>query len=210
MADGKIVRAVTGENIVYIGLGRNDRVQTGMPFSVYSALSGPGQAMKAKASIEVTNVFDTTSEARVTSTTPGDPILEGDLVANLVYDKSRQFNFVVAGDFDLNFDGKIDDPAGQKVTQLIQKWGGRIRTKVDTSVDFVILGSPPSAPEKLPDTADEAAKQRAAEQNEVAKAFNAIKEEAKSLSIPILTRTQFLHFMGSTVPSKVTEDQPAL
>jgi hypothetical protein len=136
--------------------------------------------------------------------------LEGDLIANLVYDKTRRFNFVVAGDFDLDFDGKIDDPAGQKVIKLIEKWGGQIRPTVDTSIDFVILGSPPMTPEKPADTADDAAKQRAAEQNEAYKAFQAIKEEAKALSIPILTRTQFLRFMGTTVPSKAIEDQPAL
>ena len=197
MADGQIVRATAGDTVVYIDLGRRDHVMVGMPFSVYSRTRGFNGG-KEKATIEVANVYDTTAECRVTSTTKRDPILEGDVIVNLVYDKSRQFNFVVAGDFDLNYDGKIDDQGGQKVAAMIMKWGGKVVSRVDTGTDFVVLGAPPAAAEAPAKGAenDEAAKQRAAQQDQVAQAFDAIKAEARSLSIPVLTRNEFFAMVG--------------
>jgi hypothetical protein len=199
-ADGTIVRALPGENIVYISLGAKDRVKPGLTFAVYSSTRGIPESGKGKATIEVTSVFDTTSEARVTSTTPGDPIVENDIIANPVYDRRRQFNFAVAGDFDLNFDGKVEDPGGQRVRQLIERWGGNIVNTVDTRTDFVVLGAPPPEPPKASATDDDAIRLRAAEMEKARAAFDAIKAQAQALSIPILTRAQFLHFLGTTVP----------
>ncbi len=210
IADGTVVRAVANEDIVYISLGRKDQIRPGMPFAVYSSVRGVGEDGKEKASIEVTTVFDTTSEARVTNRTPGDPILEGDAIANVVYDRNRQFNFFVAGDFDLNFDGKVDDPGGENVAKLIAKWGGKVVDAVDTRVDFVVLGAPPPMPVKAVETDNDAAKQHAAEREVARKAFETAKDEAKAMSIPILTRTQFLHFLGTVVPAKAKDDQVAI
>ena len=39
--------------------------------------------------------------------------------------------------------------------------------------------------------------------------FDALLAEAKSMSIPVLTRTQFLHFIGMQVPPRVPEDRLA-
>ncbi len=211
IADGTIVRSIPTEDIVYISLGKRDRIAPGMPFSVY-ARSPRGDEGHEKATVEVVNVFDTTSEARVKSSKPGEPILEGDLVANLVYDKNRRYRFVVAGDFDLDFDGQIDKPggeAGQDVIRMIERWGGMVAPSVDSSVDFVVLGAPPFLPPQPSATASEETKERAAAQASVRQAFDSIRAEAKALSIPVLTRTQFLHFIGLQVPSKTPEDQLA-
>lgn len=206
-ADGTIIRSVSGEGIVYINLGKQDRVRPGMPFSVYSASKGISE--KEKATIEVANVFDNTAECRVTSGKNTDPIISGDLIANLVYDKSRQFNFVVAGDFDLNFDGNPDDHAGQKVAAMISKWGGNVLPAVDTQVDFVVLGNPPPPPVKVNENDDAGMKVRAAEQADVYKGFMTVEEEARALSIPILTRTQFMHLLGMAVPRNAPAEHQA-
>ena len=200
IADGHIVRVVVGEDITYISLGREDGVRRGMTFSVYSRLGGITPDGKGKATLEVVNPFETTSECRVTSTTPGQPIVENDVIANPVFDKNRKLNFLVAGDFDLDFDGKIDDEGGKKVTALIEQAGGNVVNAIDTQTDFAVLGGAPplvmvSEGEDSPEV-----RERAAQLEVNRKAFDKIVNEAKALSIPVLTRTQFLHFIGVAVP----------
>jgi hypothetical protein len=205
--DGTIVRTVPGNDVVYIGLGRRDGVRPGMTFSVYSPVRGIPADGKGKATIEVTSVFETTSECRVTSQTRGEPILSDDIIANPVFDKARQFHFVVAGDFDLNFDGKIDDPGGKQVARLIERLGGKVMDHVDSNTDFVVLGAPPPLPSPASATeTDPAAAERAAQLKQQHEAFETVLNEARTLSIPILTRTQFLHFLGYAMPSNVPDD----
>ncbi|HPD28907.1 MAG TPA: hypothetical protein PLL20_02850 [Phycisphaerae bacterium] len=206
--DGVIVRTVPAGDIVYIDLGRSDGVRLGMTFSVYSPVRGIPTDGKGKATIEVVNVFETTAECRVTSRTPGEPILVNDIIANPVFDRSRQFTFAVIGDFDLNFDGRPEDIAGKEVSRLIDRLGGKVVNKVDTDTDFLVVGSPPTGPVPvIPGSEDEAA---VTERNEQAakrlSAFETMLKEARSLSIPILTRTQFLHFLGQSMPANTPDD----
>jgi hypothetical protein len=201
IADGNIVQTVPDQKIVYISIGKRDHIKPGMTFAVYSQVRGIPADGKGKASIKVNNVFDTTSECAITSAITGDPVVEGDVIANPVYDRSRQYNFVVAGEFDLNFDGKIDDPAGEQVCNMIREWGGNLQSAVDTRTDFVVLGSPP------PDTMGKAAGSGPGQQADPRKAFDIAKQEARSLGIPVLTRTQFLHFIGFSMPNNAKDDE---
>ncbi|MEP0844902.1 MAG: hypothetical protein HRF43_19550 [Phycisphaerae bacterium] len=206
IADGSVVRTVPGERLAYISLGANDRIKPGMNFAVYSRHRGVPPDGKGKASLEVVQVFDTTSECKVTSTTAGEPILEGDIVANPVFDRNRQFNFVVAGNFDLDFDGRIDDPAGQEVARLIEAWGGKVVKTVDTRTDFVVLGAAPEVLRVGPVPDGAVAAEHAQEADTARKQFDAVVADAKSLGIPILTRTRFLHFIGRPVPKGAPEN----
>jgi hypothetical protein len=201
ITDGQIVQTVPDQGIVYISLGKRDHIKAGMTFAVYSRIRGIPADGKGKATVKVNNVFDTTSECAVTTSNAGDPIVEGDVIANPVYDRDRKFNFVVAGDFDLDFDGKIDDPAGDQVRRMIEDWGGQIQGGVDTRTDFVVLGANPSSPFGA-QASDPAGKQAQARQR-----FETARQEAKSLGIPVLTRTQFLHFVGFGVPRNAADDQ---
>lgn len=205
IADGTIVRTLPGQNIAYISLGSRDRVKVGMTFSVYSRHKGVPADGKGKATLEITQVFGDTSEAKIRSTTPGEPVMVGDVIANPVYDRNRQLNFVVAGDFDLDFDNVAEDHAGKSVARMIASWGGKVVKNVDTRTDFVVLGAPPSP--VPPATASETATaaEHKAEYEAQVKAFDAIKAEAKALSIPVLTRTQFLHFIGQVVPQNARD-----
>lgn len=192
IADGSIVQTVPGDRVVYIDLGARDHIKPGMTFAVYSRIRGIPADGKGKATVRVNNVFETTSECQVTTFTTADPVVEGDVVANPVYDRNRRFNFVVAGDFDLTFDGNIDDPEGEQVRKMVQEWGGSLVSTVDTRTDFVVLGAAPS----VGVSADEARQH-----------FDAIKNEARSLGIPILTRTQFLSFVGFGIPRNAKDDE---
>lgn len=211
--DGAIVRTVPAGDVAYIDLGRKDGAKVGMTFSVYSPVRGIPADGKGKATIEVANVFDTTSECRVTSRVPSEPILVDDIIANPVFDRSRRFQFVVIGDFDLDFDGQAEDVAGKEVVRLIERLGGKVVNKVDSDVDFAVVGSAPPGPVPvIPGSEDEAA---VTERNQQAvqrlAAFEALLKEARSLSIPILTRTQFMHFLGQSMPANAPDDAtPAL
>ncbi len=200
--DGTVVRTVPEQTVCYISLGSVDHLRPGMTFSVYSRVRGIPADGKGKATLTVTRVFERTAECEVTSATVSDPIIEGDLIANPVYDRNRKYNFVVAGDFDLDFDGQTEDPGGERVKKMIRDWGGNIVDVVDTRTDFVILGAAPRA-SVTPDQ-DAAAAPKAA----AAAGFAAARTEARNLSIPVLTRTQFLHFIGFEAAQKVKDDQP--
>lgn len=207
IADGSIVRTVPGQGLAYISLGARDRVKPGMSFAVYSRVRGIPTDGKGKASLEVTHVFDTTSECKVLSTTPSDPIVEGDIVANPVFDRSRQFHFAVAGDFDLDFDGVPEDRGGQQVIRMIENWGGKVVKQVDTRTDFVVLGTSPTLAVRTRGPQETSATEHAAEQDAARTSFEALKQEARALSIPVLTRTQFLHFVGKPVPRNATDEK---
>ncbi len=210
--DGTVLKVNAAEGVVYIGLGREDGVRSGMPFSVYSRSGGIPDDGKGKAGIEVVNVFESTSECRVTQRERGEPILEGDLVANPVFDPSRKFTFAVAGDFDLDFDGRIEDAGGQDVARLIRAWGGQVVERVDTRTDFLVLGAAPPMPVEGAggEDVDETTKTLNADRRAARDGFDGMLREAQALSIPILTRTQFTQFIGRSVPRGTEDQRPRL
>ncbi len=204
ITDGNIVQLVPGERLVYISLGRADHIKPGMTFAVYSRVRGIPADGKGKATVKVNNVFDTTSECEVTTSNAGDPIVDGDIVANPVYDRNRKYNFVVAGDFDLDYDGNIDDTDGEQVRRMIKEWGGQLQTAVDTRTDFVVLGAAPYGGPSGAAAADAQGVKNV--QAQALQQFNTAKQEARSLGIPVLTRSQFLHFVGFGVPRSAKDD----
>jgi hypothetical protein len=75
-----------------------------------------------KASIEVVRVGNTTSECRITRTSRGATLSEGDLIANLVYDKNTKYNFLVYGNFDLDRNGVATPQDAEVIKRLITQW----------------------------------------------------------------------------------------
>lgn len=145
---GKVLDSLPANALVYVDLGRRDNVALGMTFSVYSADERVSESGRGKASIEVVNVGDRTSECRVVSPpSPDDPILKGDGVGNLVLSRIRakKQRFCVVGEFDVDFDGIADIRGRAKVKSLIERWGGMVVDEVDPRTDYVVIGiKPPS------------------------------------------------------------------
>jgi len=195
--DGKIIRALPGDQYVYINLGAKDRLTLGLTFAVYNASEGIPPTGEGKATIEVVTIYDDVSACRIVSRRPGQPILEGDLIANAVYSRDRTYRFLVAGEFDLNYDGLPEADAAERIKAMIKDWGGEIVDKVDATTDFVVLGRGPVVPPVKPaPSASPLVQQRYREKVQARKAYDAIVSEAKALMIPILNQTQFLHFVG--------------
>ena len=107
-ADGRVLRAIPGSDVIYINLGEKDRIKSGMTFEVFSPTGGRQRDVRGKASVEVTAALETTAECRVTRAVRGQPIVEGDVVVNIAYERDRLPRFVVRGEFDLNYDGTVD------------------------------------------------------------------------------------------------------
>lgn len=206
-ADGRILRAVPGSDVVYIDVGAADRVKVGMGFEVYSRTHHPTRELRGKASLEIVTVMEKTAECRVTRRTPGQPLIEGDNVVNIAFERERQPKFVVTGDFDLNYDGRTDFDGLVEVTSMIERWGGVVVDELDETVDFVLIGRSPFVPE-LPEgkpvsdiVRDQAQQRRLAESK-----FQDLVSQAQRMYIPVITQSQFLYLIGDVRDMTVIRD----
>jgi hypothetical protein len=195
--DGKVILVDSQAKIVHINLGGDDRVYRGLTFSVYDKNQPIPRDGKGKAEIEVYNVGESVSAARIIRSEPKNPIVVEDIVANLIWDSKKTNTFVVAGDFDLN--GIKGTDALEKIRGLVEKWGGKVADSVSINTDFVILGTPPDVPQK-PTLAETETYPNAMEKYERAVErlanYKQIQSQAEALSIPILNADRFLYFIG--------------
>ncbi len=196
-ADGKILRAIPGSELVYINLGENDGLKVGMGFEVFSPVDVP-RGVRGKASLEIESMMPDTAECRVTRTTPSHPIIEGDYVVNIAFERNRLPKFVVRGDFDLDYDGTADAGGGREtVINMIRQWGGQVVDELDETTDFVIVGTAPFVPDLPP---GEEATPVIMEQVEARaldrSSFNELIDRARATYVPVITQSQFLFLIG--------------
>lgn len=201
--DGKVARALLDKNICYIDLGERERITPGLPFSVYAAQTGIPDTGAPKGKIVVINVGATTSECRIVESSREDPILENDLIANVVYNPTRTYNFVVEGDFDLYNEGRTDLTGNRQVKTLIEGFGGKVEDEVTITTDFVVLGEEPERPPKPEEGAEgtTAAWQIYNDKMKKVEHYQQVKVLAGTISIPVLNTNRFLAFTGF-VPKK--------
>ncbi|UCF33184.1 MAG: hypothetical protein JSV78_12705 [Phycisphaerales bacterium] len=193
--DGFILTAVPGDDMVYINLGRKDRLTLGLRFAVYSAETGIPPNGKGKGQIEVVAIFDSASECRIVETFGDQVIFENDLIANPIYDRDRPMTFLVLGEFDLNYDGRPDLNGAATIEAQITEWGGRLEEKVTALTDFVVVGAAPPRPKAIGDVSQEEADRMEAIRRVYDRYQNSL-EIARSLSVPILTQSVFMNFLG--------------
>ncbi len=193
--DGHILTAKAGEDVVYIDLGRRDHLTRGMQFAVYTGAQGIPADGSAKARIEVARIFDETAECVVREIFGRAMILEGDIINNPVYDRTRTLKFVVDGRFDLDGDGLNEADGVGRIEALIGDWGGEVVDTVTARVDFVVLGDPPRRPSGDVDDLDDEAEVEAV-RRQAYDAYRSTLQQATVLSVPVLTQEQFVHFLG--------------
>ncbi len=199
-ADGRILRAIPGSDVVYIDLGSNDKIKVGMGFEIFSQTREAPRGLRGKASIEVLTVMEDTAECRVLRASPGQPIIEGDIAVNIAYERGRKPKFVVQGDFDLNYDGVVDFDGYDKVASIIRQWGGQVVDDVDESVDFVIIGLQPlpaAIGEGATQVSDVVREQVIIREIEASR-FKAVFDAARARGVPVLTQNHFLYLTGYT------------
>ncbi|MGB8226381.1 MAG: hypothetical protein WCE45_05895 [Sedimentisphaerales bacterium] len=197
--DGHIIGIDISSNIVFINIGRDDRVFPGMTFSVYDKSASIPTDGSSKAEVEVFNVDKNTSIARINKSSKKNPIVEGDVIVNLIWDSKAVNRFVVAGDFDFNGDGDIDSDGAAKIKELIENWGGKVEDAVTIDTDFVVLGAVPQV-NKKPTLDEIQADPMATEKYETSvkasERYQEVKNQAKDFSIPVFNTKRFLNFIG--------------
>jgi hypothetical protein len=197
--DGKIILIDDAAKTVHINLGSDDRVYRGLTFEVYDKDTPIRRDGKGKAEIEVFDVEKNISIARIISSSPKKPIIEGDIIANLIWDSSKANVFVIAGDFDLKGNGTIDENAPEKLKALIEKWGGKVADEITIDTDFLILGTTPTVLKK-PTFEQTEVDPKAMERYEASLKrladYKEIQERAQKLSIPVFNLERFLYFIG--------------
>ena len=193
--DGIILKAVPGDDVVYISLGRDDRLVLDLVFAVYSAEGGIPKSGRSKAQIRVVSINANSADCEVVRLRPGEIISEGDLIANPVFDADRPVSFVVLGKYDLDRNGVFDTDGAAEIEALITNWGGRVLTNLTGLTDFVVVGAPPRAPRKNADQSPEQAmrdKKLQAGRDRFAETL----KQAHLLSVPVLSERVFLSYLG--------------
>jgi len=151
----------------------------------------------------VINVGQNSSQCRVTRTTQGMTVSQGDLCANLVYDRNIKPLFYVYGKFDMDQNGVATEGEAEVLKNLITRWGGRIADRVSLDVDFVIMGKEPSVPLYSPDELQNPLNKAKQDEAKAAlAAYNGIRDEAVGLHIPLMNQNRFLYYSGFFEASK--------
>jgi len=196
-ADGMLLTAITGDDVVYINRGRRHRLTLGLRFAVYPAGSGIPADGRAKGQIEVVSIGDETAECAIRRVAAGQVLLEGDLIANPIYDPERSVSFLVLGEFDLDRDGLLDRDGGTVIESMVSDWGGSVQSELTALTDFVVVGTAPRRPRAPGDDSPDAM----ARYNSRKQAYDQYMDTvslAKSLGVPILNQQTFLNFLGYT------------
>jgi len=119
---GKILWVNQRDNIAYINLGADDRLQRRISFSVYPPGTTDVSKTPAKGKLEVINITGPHSaETRIVENPLGDPILPGDWVHTEGWQPGHRGHFAIGGFIDL--DGTNVDQT-QKLIDLITANGG--------------------------------------------------------------------------------------
>jgi uncharacterized coiled-coil DUF342 family protein len=193
--DGLVFEVFPNDDSVYINLGARDRLTMGLEFAVYTAEEGIPADGQSKGRIQVVNIQEMSAECRIIQMFDHERILEGDLIANPVYDKHATISFAVVGLFDLNHDGRWDEGSGG-VEALIEGWGGRVVDNVTASVDFLVIGQAPREPDEDRGLTTPEAQEIAAEQQARYDHYFNIFQTAKDFNVPILPQETFVKFLG--------------
>lgn len=197
--DAHVVSVDMQSNIVFIDIGSESKVYPGLTFAVYDRSAPIPTDGSSKGEIEIFDVAKNTSTARITTSSKRNPIAQGDVLINLIWDSKAVNRFVVAGEFDFNGDGVIDADAKSKIAQLIENWGGKVEDNVTIDTDYVILGTEPVA-KKKPTTEDIEKDPLANEKYDAAakesEKYKEVKAQAKDLYIPVFNLKRFLNFTG--------------
>ena len=198
--DGKIILIDDQTNVVHLNIGSKQHVYRGLTFTVYDRSGSIPKDGKGKAEIEVFDVAETYSAARITKSETKRPVLLGDIVANLIWNSDKINVFVIAGDFDLDNDGNIDRNAIGRIKALIEKWGARVADTISIDTDFLLLGSQPQVPKQQPtfeeQDLDPGAMQRYQALLQRLNHYNQLQRQAQALWIPIFRYERFLYFIG--------------
>ncbi len=202
LVDGRINQVNPIDNEVVLSIGREQKAVLGMTFAVYDdatdiriddeTLEYPA----GKAVVEIIKVEPTFSRARIISSSEGNPIVRGDVVANAVYDPTKTYKFVVDGLFDVDSDGVASRFERDTLEALIERWGGILVGEISGDTDFVVLGQKPVLPPAPGRDAPVAAIQEYVRLQQEIQRYDDLLLKAESTSIPVLNANRLRTLIG--------------
>lgn len=202
-ADGHISTVFLGENKVSIDRGRYDHVLLGMTFEVFpndqsvEVTGANNQVNRGVATIQVIQVNQHSSLARIVRQSQGKIVTAGDKIINLIYSPNKTLTFVVSGKFDIDSTGKPSSSDHQRVVSMIHQWGGHIDVSLNYNVDYLILGVPPVKPQPLAASTVDAKKiTRHTAAVKRYQEHQKLLEQARQMSIPVVNQNRFLTLIG--------------
>lgn len=201
MVDARIVGINAAAREVYLSIGRAQHVVVGMPFEVYSRGTSirpdaDGQYPAGKASVEVVRIDEGTCVARIIREARGNPIIDGDFVANAVYDPNKKYVFTVYGNFDANRDGIPTPGEAADIRALIDQWGGTVRDDIGGDTDFLVLGTRPVLPPEPKETDPVELINRYLRLKQAVQRYDDLFETARRTGIPVLNQNRFETLTG--------------
>jgi len=201
MVDARIVGINAAAREVYLSIGRSQHVVVGMPFEVYSRGTSirpdaDGQYPAGKASVEVVRIDEGTCVARIIREARGNPIIDGDFVANAVYDPNKKYVFTVYGNFDANRDGIPTPGEAADIRALIDQWGGTVRDDIGGDTDFLVLGTRPVLPPEPKETDPVELINRYLRLKQAVQRYDDLFETARRTGIPVLNQNRFETLTG--------------
>ncbi len=133
---GQIVFADRNAHYAYVNLGTGDRVREGTKFLVYRL--GKGGVREDKGEVEIKRVFDDQAQVSITRTNNDfDPITEGDLIENPLYNRGEARRVVLIGTFNQrDYRYTTEDLKARLV-----RAGAVIEDKISINTDYVITGA---------------------------------------------------------------------
>ncbi|BBO33577.1 hypothetical protein [Lacipirellula parvula] len=195
-ADGRITWVNQRHGKVWIDLGSDDGLRPQVTFSVAGEGNADAEAAAKKGSIEITRIIDGhMAEAQITSDDPKNPILTGDRVFSQVWDRGRTVGFAIAGEIDLDKDGKDDL---QKLKNIIAASNGRVDAAIDDAgklegdlkleTRYLVLGEYPDGTQ--------------ARDQAIRDTWNTLSEDAGRLGIETIPLDEFIKLMGWRVDNR--------
>ncbi len=202
LVDGTINQVNPIDNEVVLSIGREQKAVLGMTFAIYDDATdiredpATGDYPAGKAVVEIIKVEPTYSRARIISTSEGNPIVRGDVIANAVYDPTKTYKFVVDGLFDVDNDGVASRFERDTLEALIERWGGVLVNQIGGDTDFVVLGQKPILPPAPGRDAPVAAIQEYVRLQQEINRYDDLLLKAESTSMPVLNANRLRTLIG--------------
>lgn len=201
LVDGVVVAINERDRQVTINRGGRDKITLGMTFAVYSDANdivpdASGEYPRGKANLEVIKVFDDRAIARINGAVAGRPILQGDVVANAVYDPRKVYKFVVYGFFDADGDGVQSFGETRAIESAIRNWNGEVVQNLSGDVDFLVLGARPTMPPEPDITATPEQIMQYQEALTRVERYDGLFDAAVSAGVPVLNQNRFYTLIG--------------
>lgn len=201
LVDARIVGVNAAERQATISIGRRQKANIGMPFSVYTDAASlrpddEGNYPRGKAGLEIINVDENSSTCRILWETKGNPVVAGDVAANPLYDPNKTYKFLAFGNFDANSDGTATAGERGDIRALIEAWGGEMVDDLTGDVDFLVLGERPLLPPRPDASAPIEVMQEYIRRDRDVQRYDRLRQQAEATSIPVLNENRLYTLLG--------------